>query len=197
MTPVEGVVERYNPSAKLFRIRYVREMSELAIETCIYRYEDGRIMLILYYVDDIISDTTDGVLREIFFDHIRKKWAITTEGQMNRFLGISYVWDREKGGHKASAVTHIENECSEARHMKHVDVKFRFVQESIKMGEIRIRYISTEFNWEDVLTKTLVPKKNKDVIELIIGSKVVYKLVVTAKGTLTQYADNYFFLGYV
>ena len=56
----------------------------------------------------------------------------------------------------------VENECSEAGRMKHVDVKFRFVQESIKMGEIRIRYISTELNWADVLTKALVPKKHKE-----------------------------------
>ena len=81
--------------------------------------------------------------------------------------------------------------------MKHVDVKFRFVQENIKMGEIRIRYISTERNWADVLTKVLVPKKHKDVIEPIIGSKEAYRLVVTEKGTLIQYADSYFLLDYV
>ena len=49
-----------------------------------------------------------------------------------------------------------ENKCSVTGHMKHVDVKFRFVQESIKMGEIRIRYISTELNWADVLTYRLI-----------------------------------------
>jgi hypothetical protein len=42
-----------------------------------------------------------------FFDHIRKKWAITAERQMNRFLGISYTWDREKGSCKASAAAYI------------------------------------------------------------------------------------------
>ena len=45
---------------------------------------------------------------------------------------------------------------------------------NIKMGEIRIRYISTELNWVDVLTKALVPKKHKDDIESIIGSKETY-----------------------
>ncbi len=68
----------------------------------------GRIMLILHYVDDIISVTTDRALREIFFDHIRKKWVITDEGQMNRFLGISYVWDRVKGSSKANTTEYIE-----------------------------------------------------------------------------------------
>ena len=65
------------------------------------------------------------------------------------------------------------------------------------MGEIRVRYISTELNWADVLTKALVPKKYKDVVESIIGSKEAYKLVVTEKGTLIQYADSYFLLDYV
>ena len=65
------------------------------------------------------------------------------------------------------------------------------------MGEIRVRYIPTELNWTDVLTKTLVPKKHKDAVELILGSKEAYRLVVTEKGTLVQYADSYFLLAYV
>ncbi len=36
------------------------------------------------------------------------KWAITTEGQMNRFLGISYTGDRERGSCKTSAAVYIE-----------------------------------------------------------------------------------------
>ena len=96
-----------------------------------------------------------------------------------------------------AAIMTAENECSAAGRMKHVDVKFRFVQESIKMGEIRIRYISTELNWADVLTKALVPKKHKDALESIIGSKEAYRLIVSEKGTLIQYADSYFMLAYV
>jgi hypothetical protein len=64
-------------------------------------------------------------------------------------------------------------------------------------GEIRIRYISTEFHWEDVLTKALVPKKHKDAIESIIGSKEAYRLVASEKGTLIQYANSYFTMTYV
>ena len=55
-----------------------------------------------------------------------------------------------------------ENECIVPGLMKHVDVKFRSVQESIKLGETMVRYISTELNWTDVLTKTLVTKNHKD-----------------------------------
>ena len=96
-----------------------------------------------------------------------------------------------------AAIMTAENECSAAGRMKHVDVKFRFVQESVKMGEIRIQYISTELNWADVLTKALVLKKHKDAIESIIGSKEAYRLIVSEKGTLIQYADSYFMIAYV
>ena len=74
-----------------------------------------------------------------------------------------------------------ENECSVAGHKKHIDVKYRFVQNSIKMGGIRIRYNSTELNWADVFTKALVPKNHKDTIESIIGSKEVYSLIVSER----------------
>ena len=93
-----------------------------------------------------------------------------------------------------AAIMTAENECSAAGRMKRVDVKFRSVQESIKLGEIRVRYISTEHNWADVLTKALVPKKHRDALEAIIGSKEAYRLTVTQKGVLVQYADSYFLL---
>ncbi len=93
-----------------------------------------------------------------------------------------------------AAIMTAENECSAAGRMKHVDVKYRSVQESIKLGEIRVRYISTELNWADVMTKALVPKKHKEAIEAIIGSKEAYRITVTQKGVLVQYADSYFML---
>ncbi len=93
-----------------------------------------------------------------------------------------------------AAIMTAENECSAAGRMKHVDVKVRSVQESIKLGEIRVRYISTELNWADVLTKALVPKKHRDALEAIIDSKEAYRLTVTQKGVLVQYADSYFLL---
>jgi hypothetical protein len=86
------------------------------------------------------------------------------------------------------AIMTAENECSDAGRMKHVDVKFRSVQESIKLGEIRVRYISTKINRADVLTKC------KDTVEAIIGSKEAYRLTVTQKGVLVQYANRYFLL---
>jgi hypothetical protein len=41
--------------------------------------------------------------------------------------------------HAMAAIMTAEKECSAAGRTKHVDVKYRFIQESIKMGEIRVR----------------------------------------------------------
>jgi hypothetical protein len=41
-----------------------------------------------------------------------------------------------------------------------------------------------------MFTKALVPKKHKDALEAIIGSKDAYRLVVTQKGVLVQYTDS-------
>ncbi len=48
--------------------------NRLTVDHCIYRYDDalGRVMMLLHYVDDIVTVTTDRELREAFFDHIRK-----------------------------------------------------------------------------------------------------------------------------
>ena len=45
-----------------------------------------------------------------------------------------------------------------------------------------------------MLTKALVPKKHKEAIEAIIDSKEAYRITVTQKGVLVQYADSYFLL---
>ena len=49
-----------------------------------------------------------------------------------------------------------------------------------------MRYLSTQLNCVDVLTKVLVPKKHKDALEAIIGSKKAYRLVITQKGVLVS-----------
>ena len=48
------------------------------------------------------------------------------------------------------------NEASSAGRCKHVHIKFRFTAEAIMAKEIRVRYIPTDFNYADLLTKPLV-----------------------------------------
>jgi hypothetical protein len=61
-------------------------------DQCMYRYQDelGREMIFASYVDDIICFTTDKGLRERFFDHLRKIWAIECTDTPDRFLGIHF-----------------------------------------------------------------------------------------------------------
>ncbi len=90
---------------------------------------------------------------------------VVEEQQLAKGLGFEQkeptLWYEDK----REVIMTTENECRTAGRMKHVDVKFRVVQESIKLGEIRVWYILTEINWVDVLTKTLVPKKHKDTLK--------------------------------
>ncbi len=60
--------------------------NRLAVDHCIYRYEDALgLMMLLHYVDDIVTATTDRELRESIFDHIRKKWAVKLETPILEF----------------------------------------------------------------------------------------------------------------
>jgi len=45
------------------------------------------------------------------------------------------------------------NEASSAGRCKHVHIKFRFTAEAIMAKEIRVRYIPTDFNYADLLTR--------------------------------------------
>ncbi len=67
----------------------------LLIDHCVFRYEDGEgnVMILLYYVDDLVITTTSLKIRYLFLTHINKKWKTTTEGKLNRYLGINYRWD--------------------------------------------------------------------------------------------------------
>jgi hypothetical protein len=51
------------------------KFTRLAVDHCICRYEDalGRVMMLLHYVDDIVTATTDRELREAFFDHTSER----------------------------------------------------------------------------------------------------------------------------
>ena len=64
-----------------------------------------------------------------------------------RHLGKGLGFDQKEPtlcfeDNKESIMT-AKNECSSAGRMKHVDVKFRFVQESIKMGEMEDPFVAS------------------------------------------------------
>ena len=52
------------------------------LDHCVFRYEDaqGRVMLLLHYVDDLVLASTDVKLRDEFLKHINRRWNTTHEG---------------------------------------------------------------------------------------------------------------------
>ena len=49
------------------------------VDHCVFRFEDaqGRVMLLLYYVDDLVLASTDTQLRDAFLKHINRRWNTT------------------------------------------------------------------------------------------------------------------------
>ena len=44
----------------------------------------------------------------------------------------------------------------EHQRSKHIDVKYRYVQERVQAGEVKLEYIRSQNNLVDILTKALV-----------------------------------------
>ena len=82
----------------------------LLIDHCVFRYEDGEgnVMILLHYVDDLVIATTSLKIRDLFLTHINKKWKTTTEGKLNRYLGINYRWDESACSCTTTASAYID-----------------------------------------------------------------------------------------
>ena len=48
-----------------------------------------------------------------------------------------------------------EGETSSGGRSKHIDVKFRYIAENVRNGEVCVRYIPTSWNYADMMTKPL------------------------------------------
>ena len=94
-----------------------------------------------------------------------------------------------------AAILTAEAECSAGGRLRHVDIKYRFTTEAIRNGEVRIRYIPTNLQFADIMTKALVPKKHKDGVELIVNAKDAYRIVVARREmTEEKYEESYFII---
>jgi hypothetical protein len=80
-----------------------------------------------------------------------------------------------------AAIMVAEAECSAGGRLKHVDVKFRFATEAVRNKEVRVRYIPTNLNFADLMTKALVPKKHRESVELIVNDKDAYRIVTARR----------------
>jgi hypothetical protein len=88
-----------------------------------------------------------------------------------------------------------EAECSAGGRLKHVDVKYRFATEAVRNREVRVCYIPTNLNFEDIMTKVLVPKKHKESVELIVSAKDAYRIVTARREMADEtYETSYFII---
>ena len=93
---------------KSSRVEYAK-FERLMSDQCIYRYTDseGREMIFLSYVDDIICSTTSVQLRDRFFEHLQKTWKITKEGTLDRFLAVNFSQSKDKWSWRANMSSYI------------------------------------------------------------------------------------------
>jgi hypothetical protein len=77
-----------------------------------------------------------------------------------------------------AAILVTQNECIGSGRIRYVDVKFRFVMETVKNKEIRVRYIQTDLNFADLFTKSRTPKKHTEGVKSVLGDKDTYRLTV-------------------
>ncbi len=58
-----------------------------------------------------------------------------------------------------------------------------------------MRYIPTNLNFVDIMTKTLVPKKHKESVELIVNAKDAYRIVTARREMADEtYEASYFII---
>ena len=60
------------------------------------------------------------------------------------------LWEDNK-----ACIILAEGETSSGGRSKHIDVKFRYIAENVKSGEVCVRYIPTSWNYADMMTKPL------------------------------------------
>ena len=73
-----------------------------------------------------------------------------------------------------AAIMIAENETSSAGRCKHMELRFRFVFEAIQDGIVRVRYVATDLNIADIMTKALVVVKFRRMIELALANKYAH-----------------------
>ena len=93
-----------------------------------------------------------------------------------------------------AAIMVAEAECSAGGRLKHVDVKFRFATEAVRNKEVRVRYIPTNLNFADLMTKALVPKKHRESVELIVNDKDAYRIVTARREMADETYEAAYFI---
>ncbi len=57
-----------------------------------------------------------------------------------------------------------------------------------------MRYIPTNLNFADIMTKTLVPKKHKEGVDLIVNAKDAYRIVTDRREMTDEKSEESYFI---
>ena len=108
----------------------------------VYKLDDaqGRVLLLLHYVDDLVLASTDHLLRDEFLKHINRRWNTTHEGRLARFLGINYVWS-------AGSCT-----CNAAAYIERIARRFEVTEMRLPDSPLDAGFEVTEADFEVVST---------------------------------------------
>jgi hypothetical protein len=114
----------------------------IPVDHCVFKLEDaqGRILLLLHYVDDLVLASTDHLLRDEFLKHINRCWNTTHEGRLARFLGINYVWS-------AGSCT-----CNAAAYIERIARRFEVTEMRLPDSPLDAGFEVTEADFEVVST---------------------------------------------
>jgi hypothetical protein len=114
----------------------------IPVDHCVFKLEDaqGRILLLLHYVDDLVLASTDHLLRDEFLKHINRRWNTTHEGRLARFLGINYVWS-------AGSCT-----CNAAAYIERIARRFEVTEMRLPDSPLDAGFEVTEADFEVVST---------------------------------------------
>jgi hypothetical protein len=135
------------------------------MDPCLFHGErNGKSVLILVYVDDLIVAVEDERDLEYLESELKKEFIIKNLGKLSFYLGwkneIEELGFKVKDGFvkiyqdNKGAINLAENAVYSPR-TKHVDIKYHFIRQAVARGEIKLEYIGTENMKADGLTKAV------------------------------------------
>ena len=68
-----------------------------------------------------------------------------------------------------AAIKLCENGLASSKRTRHIDIRYFFIQDRIKIGDIQIQYLSTKDMIADFLTKPLIGQQFYKLRDLLLG----------------------------
>jgi hypothetical protein len=78
------------------------------------------------------------------------------------------LWEDNK-----ACIILAEGETSSGGRSKHIDVKFRYIAENVRSGEVCVRYIPTSWHYADMMTKPLGKIQFRRVRDMCVAPEAI------------------------